>query len=53
MTNSRYDLLKWTTFCAMYVGYMMAVFCRKSFTFVAPALIKDEGFKHEDLGLYK
>ncbi len=49
-SNTMYDTYKWTIFMSMYIGYCLIIFDRKSFSFAAPAVIKDVGLDKEDLG---
>lgn len=44
---SRY---KWNTFICMYVGYLMAIFSRKCFSFVLPAIIAEGHISKGELG---
>lgn len=45
---SRY---KWNTFICMYVGYLMAIFSRKSFSFVLPAVLAEGQITKGELGM--
>ncbi|KAI0229837.1 Glucose-6-phosphate exchanger SLC37A4 [Lamellibrachia satsuma] len=45
---SRY---KWNTFICMYVGYLMAIFSRKCFSFVLPAIIAEGHISKGELGM--
>ena len=47
-----YESYKWTTFACMYVGYVMAMLSRKSFSFALPSIIHEENFDKDDLGIF-
>ena len=44
---SRY---KWSTFVCMYIGYLMTMFSRKSFSFVLPAVMEEGHITKGELG---
>ncbi|KAK2189991.1 hypothetical protein NP493_89g00014 [Ridgeia piscesae] len=45
---SRY---KWSTFVCMYIGYLMTMFSRKSFSFVLPAVMEEGHITKGELGM--
>lgn len=51
VSNGAYNICKWMTFWSMYVGYTLAVFNRKCFSFAMPAIMQSLHLDKDQLGL--
>jgi MFS transporter, OPA family, solute carrier family 37 (glycerol-6-phosphate transporter), member 4 len=51
VSTGAYNICKWMTFWSMYVGYTLAVFNRKCFSFAMPAIMQSLHLDKDQLGL--
>lgn len=47
----RYQRIRWTVYCSLFLGYSSYYFCRKSYTFAIPSLIRELNLKKNELGV--
>ncbi|CAH3019298.1 unnamed protein product [Porites evermanni] len=48
---SLYERIRWSIYICLFLGYSSYYFCRKSYTFVVPALISELNIKKNELGV--
>lgn len=46
-----YQRIRWTVYGSLFFGYSSYYFCRKSYTFAIPALIRELNLKKNELGV--
>ena len=49
--SSLYERIRWSIYICLFLGYSSYYFCRKSYTFVVPALISELNIKKNELGV--
>ena len=47
----RYQIIRWSVYISLFLGYSSYYFSRKSYTFAIPALIRDLNLKKNELGV--